>query len=60
MSPKNYNKLTEFEEFVILNKGTERPWTGKFTDHKGKGVYVCRQCNAPPTVTFIFFLEMSV
>ena len=47
MSPGNYNRLTEFEEFVILNKGTERPWTGKFVDHKEKGVYVCRQCNAP-------------
>jgi len=47
MSPDNYNKLTEFEEFVILKKGTERPWTGKFVDHKEKGVYVCRQCNAP-------------
>ena len=23
-----YNKLTEFEEYVIVQKGTERPWTG--------------------------------
>ena len=47
MNPENYNKLTEFEEYVILQKGTERPWTGKFVDHKEKGVYVCKQCNAP-------------
>jgi methionine-R-sulfoxide reductase len=47
MNPENYNKLSSFEEFVILNKGTERPWTGKFVDHKEKGVYVCKQCNAP-------------
>lgn len=47
MSPKNFNKLTPFEEFVILNKGTEKPWSGKFVDHKEKGVYVCRQCSAP-------------
>ena len=47
MDPKKYNALSEFEQFVILNKGTERPWTGKFVDHKEKGVYVCRQCNAP-------------
>jgi len=47
MSPVNYNKLPDFEEFVILNKGTEKPWTGKFVDHKEKGVYVCRRCNAP-------------
>ena len=47
MNPDQYNKLTEFEEFVILRKGTERPWTGKFVEHKEKGVYVCKQCNAP-------------
>jgi methionine-R-sulfoxide reductase len=47
MSPDNYNKLNAFEEFVILQKGTERPWTGKYVDHKETGVYVCKQCNAP-------------
>jgi methionine-R-sulfoxide reductase len=45
--PDKYNKLTEFERFVILKKGTERPWTGEYVDHKETGVYVCRQCNAP-------------
>ena len=25
-----YNKLTDFEEFVLIEKGTERPWTGEF------------------------------
>ena len=47
MNPDNYNKLSAFEEFVLLKKGTERPWTGKYVDHKEKGVYVCKQCNAP-------------
>ena len=47
MISENYNKLSEFEEYGILRKGTEKPWTGKFVDHKEKGVYVCRQCNAP-------------
>ncbi len=47
MDPQNYNKLTEFEEFVILKKGTEQAWTGKYVDHKETGVYVCRQCNSP-------------
>ena len=42
-----YNKLTDFEEFVIVQKGTERPWTGKYVDHKETGVYVCKRCNAP-------------
>lgn len=42
-----YNKLSDFEEYVILEKGTERPWTGEYVDHKEKGVYVCKRCNAP-------------
>jgi len=47
MNPDNYNKLSAFEEHVILQKGTERPWTGKYVNHKEKGVYVCKQCKAP-------------
>ncbi len=42
-----YNTLNEEEQYVILNKGTERPFTGKFWDHKKDGMYVCRQCNTP-------------
>lgn len=42
-----YNKLTPEEEAVILHKATEYPFNGKFLDHKGQGVYVCRQCDAP-------------
>lgn len=42
-----YNKLTPEEEAVILNKGTERPWTGKYLDNKETGVYTCKQCDAP-------------
>ena len=45
--PMNYNKLNDFEEYVILKKGTERPWTGKYVEHDEKGVYVCKRCNAP-------------
>lgn len=42
-----FNKLTNIEEYVILQKGTERPWTGKYTDNKDKGTYLCKRCNAP-------------
>ncbi len=47
MNSKNYNKLSAIEQYVILQKGTERPWTGEYVDHDEKGVYVCKQCNAP-------------
>ena len=42
-----YNKLTPDEARVILNKGTERPFTGELTENKAAGTYICRQCNAP-------------
>lgn len=42
-----FNELSEFEEHVIVNKGTERAYTGKFWNHFENGTYVCRQCNAP-------------
>lgn len=42
-----YNKLTPEEEYVILNKGTERPFTGEYDKHYNNGTYICRQCNTP-------------
>lgn len=42
-----FNDLSPEEEYIILHKGTEMPFTGKFVDHKEKGVYACRRCNAP-------------
>jgi peptide-methionine (R)-S-oxide reductase len=41
-----YNSLNSKEAEVILNKGTERPNTGEYTDFKGEGTYICRQCNS--------------
>lgn len=45
--PEEYNVLTDFEEYVILRKGTERAYTGEYTDLEDKGTYICRRCNAP-------------
>ncbi len=42
-----YNKLNNSEKHVIQNKGTERAFTGKYTDTKAEGTYICRQCNLP-------------
>jgi len=41
-----YNKLTAEEERVIVNKGTEAPFTGKYDKFFDKGTYVCRRCGA--------------
>ncbi|HBC77929.1 MAG TPA: methionine sulfoxide reductase [Bacteroidales bacterium] len=41
-----YNSLSKQESYVIENKGTEAPFTGKFTDYTGKGTYVCRKCGS--------------
>lgn len=47
MSEPTYNDLTDLEKYVILEKGTERPFVGELTDVEDPGTYVCRQCNAP-------------
>ena len=41
------NNLTEEEKRVIIDKGTEAPFTGEYVNNKETGVYVCRQCEAP-------------
>src|ERR1700746_711554 len=46
-STMKLNKLTKEEERVIINKGTEAPFTGKYTDNTAKGTYTCKQCGAP-------------
>ena len=38
--------LTDQEKRVIIDKGTERPFTGELCDLQEAGVYVCRQCGA--------------
>ncbi len=41
-----FNDLTKAESVVINNKGTERPFTGKYTKTKENGTYLCRKCGA--------------
>ncbi len=46
-SVMQHKDLTPEEQYVILHKGTERPFTGKLLNVKAKGTYVCKQCGAP-------------
>ncbi|MDK1031540.1 MAG: methionine-R-sulfoxide reductase, partial [Planctomycetia bacterium] len=39
-------KLTPEEEMVIVHKGTEPAFSGKFNKHRDAGVYTCRRCGA--------------
>lgn len=40
-------KLTDPEKRVIIDKGTEPAFSGKYEDFFEEGTYVCRQCGAP-------------
>lgn len=40
------NPLTEKEKYVIIHKGTERPFSGKYYNFDEKGEYLCKQCGA--------------
>ena len=41
-----YKKLTKEEERVIVHKGTEMPFSGKYYAFWEKGTYVCKRCGA--------------
>jgi len=47
MDTSKYNELTPEEEYILIHKGTERPFTGELLSNKAKGTYVCKRCNAP-------------
>lgn len=47
MDTSKYNELTAEEEYIILHKGTERPFTGALLNNKANGTYVCKRCDAP-------------
>lgn len=42
-----YNELNDEEKYVIENKGTEYPFTGKYNDFYEEGIFTCKKCNAP-------------
>ena len=42
-----FNELNAEEERVIVQKGTEQPFTGKFYNYDQSGTYLCKRCDAP-------------
>lgn len=46
MAEESYNKLSPEEERVIIHKGTELPFSGKYNIFSEKGSYHCKRCNA--------------
>ncbi|MFT7880899.1 MAG: peptide-methionine (R)-S-oxide reductase, partial [Sulfurimonas sp.] len=43
----NVEKLSKFEKHVVIDKGTERAFSGAYVYTKEDGVYRCKICNAP-------------
>ena len=41
------DKLTDEQYYVTQQKGTERPFSGRYVDHKANGTYQCVCCEAP-------------
>ncbi len=41
-----YNALTPEEERVILQRGTEPPFSGKYCRHAETGLYLCKRCGS--------------
>jgi len=44
---QKYTELNKEEKQVILEKGTERAFSGIYYDNNKKGIYHCKQCNIP-------------
>ncbi|GLY54582.1 peptide-methionine (R)-S-oxide reductase MsrB [Lentzea sp. NBRC 102530] len=46
-SEEEWRAVLNPAEFAVLRQaGTERPWTGEYTETKTEGVYECRACGA--------------
>ena len=42
-----YNNISSEEADIIVNKGTEAPFSGEYDNFYKDGTYVCRRCNLP-------------
>jgi len=42
-----FSPLSVEEKYVIVEKGTEQPFTGNLLNNRKEGVYTCKKCDAP-------------
>lgn len=42
-----FNNLDKEEKNIIVRKGTERAWSGKYVNHYESGIYICKACYNP-------------
>ena len=42
-----FSNLNQEEREIILNKGTEDPFSGEYNDHFDAGIFICRACKSP-------------
>ena len=47
MAQNSKKELTPNEKRIIIDKGTEAPFSGKYYEFSEKGTYVCKQCGNP-------------
>ncbi len=45
LTPADWNELTAAEARIIVNKGTEPPFSGIYVNNKEAGTYLCKRCN---------------
>lgn len=46
MNKDFFEHLNKEEYEIIVNKGTEAPFSGEYNDHFDSGYFVCRACNS--------------
>jgi methionine-R-sulfoxide reductase len=46
-SKEEWNALTPEESRIIVNKGTELPFTGEYNNVKIAGLFICKRCESP-------------
>jgi len=44
---RTFKNLTDEEYHVMIDKGTERPFTGQYNENFDQGTYHCKQCDNP-------------